>query len=178
MAGLGFDAAIMADVQDGMKDRLGWLAYVAAGARNLRGPQMRVQLTYDDEEPDHPPGPDRAGRQRRADRRRDHADAGRPDRRRLPGHPDPVAARGRRLDGGGGPGADPAAYRARRVEHRRCRRLRITVDEPQPVQVDGDVVAEVRSVEIRLDRLALIVRMPEPTEPRPPEPRPSSSEAS
>jgi diacylglycerol kinase (ATP) len=48
-----------------------------------------------------------------------------------------------------------------RVDHRRCRRLRIAVDDPQPVQVDGDVVAEVRSVEIHLDHLALILRIPE-----------------
>jgi hypothetical protein len=36
------------------------------------------------------------------------------------------------------------------------------------VQVDGDVVAEVRAVDIRLDRLALVVRAPEPAEALPP----------
>ena len=51
-----------------------------------------------------------------------------------------------------------------RVEHRRCRTVRISVDDPQPVQVDGDVVAEVRSVEMHLDRLALTVRVPESAE--------------
>ena len=56
MAGLGFDAAIMADVQEGMKDRLGWLAYVAAGARNLRGPQMKVSLRYDEQPRRSPAG--------------------------------------------------------------------------------------------------------------------------
>ena len=57
----------------------------------------------------------------------------------------------------------------RLVEHRRCRRLRVTVEDPQPVQVDGDVVAEVRSLEIHLDRLALTVRLPEEaTLPTPP----------
>ena len=33
MAGLGYDAAIMADTVDVLKDRMGWLAYVEAGIR-------------------------------------------------------------------------------------------------------------------------------------------------
>jgi diacylglycerol kinase family enzyme len=48
-----------------------------------------------------------------------------------------------------------------RVEHRQCRRLRITTDEPQTVQLDGDVIAEVRALDLSLDRLALVVRAPE-----------------
>ncbi len=163
MAGLGFDAAIMADVQDGMKDRLGWLAYVAAGARNLRGPQMRVKLQYDDEEPIT-----------RRVRTVLAGNVGRigggitlmPDARIDDGYLDTLTLSPRGVVGWTAVAGRVLTRRRtghRLVEHRRCRALRITVDEPQPVQVDGDVVAEVRSVEIRLDRLALIVRMPEPT---------------
>lgn len=47
MAGLGFDAAVMADTRDDLKDKVGWLAYVDAGIRNLPGKPSRVRLTID-----------------------------------------------------------------------------------------------------------------------------------
>ncbi len=161
MAGLGFDAAIMADVEEGMKDRLGWLAYVVAGARNLRGPQMKVTLSYDGQ----------ASISRRV-RTVLAGNVGRigggitlmPDARIDDGYLDTLT-----LSPHGVVGWTAVAGRVltrrrgghERVEHRRCRRLRITVEDPQPVQVDGDVVAEVRAVDITLDRLALVVRVPE-----------------
>lgn len=162
MAGLGFDAAIMADVQDEMKERIGYLAYVAAGARNLRGAQMRVRLSYDG-------GPAIARRVRTVLA----GNVGRiggginlmPEARADDGYLDILT-----LSPHGVVGWTAVAGRVltrrrsghERVEHRRCRRLRITTDEPEPVQVDGDVVAEVRAMDIRLDRLALVVRAPEP----------------
>jgi diacylglycerol kinase (ATP) len=161
MAGLGFDAAIMADVQEGMKDRLGWLAYVAAGARNLRGPQMKVSLSYDGGAPIT-----------RRVRTVLAGNVGRigggialmPDARIDDGFLDTLL-----LSPHGVVGWTAVAGRVltrrrsghRLVEHRRCRRLRVAVEDPQPVQVDGDVMAEVRSLEIHLDRLALTVRLPE-----------------
>jgi diacylglycerol kinase family enzyme len=173
MAGLGFDAAIMADVQEGMKDRLGWLAYVAAGARNLRGPQMKVTLHFDEEPP-----------VLRRVRTVLAGNVGRigggialmPDARIDDGYLDTLT-----LSPHGMVGWTAVAGRVltrrrsghRLVERRRCRRLRVTVDDPQPVQVDGDVVAEVRSLEIHLDRLALTVRLPEESD-RPAEPGPSA----
>jgi diacylglycerol kinase (ATP) len=170
MAGLGFDAAIMADVQEGMKERLGYFAYVAAGARNLRGPQMRVRLAYDDDQP-----------VTRRVRTVLAGNVGRiggginlmPDARIDDGYLDILT-----LSPHGVVGWTAVAVRVfsrrrtghERVEHHRCHRVRITVDDPQPVQVDGDVVAEVRSVEIHLDRLALTLRMPEPAATGDPEP--------
>ncbi|MCU1575214.1 MAG: diacylglycerol kinase [Micrococcaceae bacterium] len=47
MAGLGFDAAIMADTNDDLKDRVGWLAYVEAGIRNLPGKPGRASISID-----------------------------------------------------------------------------------------------------------------------------------
>jgi len=52
MAGLGFDAAVMADTDDKLKTRVGWLAYVEAGSRKLIGSRTRVELRFDDEEPE------------------------------------------------------------------------------------------------------------------------------
>lgn len=47
MAGLGFDASIMADTRDDLKDKVGWLAYVDAGIRNLPGKPSRVTVRFD-----------------------------------------------------------------------------------------------------------------------------------
>jgi diacylglycerol kinase family enzyme len=51
MAGLGLDAAIMAGAPDALKARIGWPAYVVAGARHLRYPAVRVDVSIDDEPP-------------------------------------------------------------------------------------------------------------------------------
>jgi YegS/Rv2252/BmrU family lipid kinase len=47
MAGMGFDAAMMADATEGMKRFAGWAAYVTSGFRHLRDPVMRVRLRID-----------------------------------------------------------------------------------------------------------------------------------
>ena len=47
MAGMGFDAAMMADTTEGMKQFAGWPAYVASALRHLRDPLMRVRLRID-----------------------------------------------------------------------------------------------------------------------------------
>ena len=51
MAGIGFDAAMMADATERMKRFAGWPAYVASGLRHLRDPMMRVRLRIDDGPP-------------------------------------------------------------------------------------------------------------------------------
>ncbi len=47
MAGLGYDAAIMANTVDELKDRVGWLAYVEAGIRHLPGKPIRAKISID-----------------------------------------------------------------------------------------------------------------------------------
>lgn len=47
MGGLGYDAAIMADTVDVLKDRMGWLAYVEAGIRKLPGKPVRARISMD-----------------------------------------------------------------------------------------------------------------------------------
>ncbi len=51
MAGLGLDAAIMAGAPDALKARIGWPAYVVAGARHLRFPAVRVDIAIDGGQP-------------------------------------------------------------------------------------------------------------------------------
>ena len=51
MAGLGFDAEVMANVQPALKKKVGWWAYVVAGARRLHGRTTAVTIQLDDDEP-------------------------------------------------------------------------------------------------------------------------------
>ncbi|MGH3509468.1 MAG: diacylglycerol kinase family protein [Nocardioidaceae bacterium] len=50
MAGMGFDAAIMAGTNEQIKARVGWLAYVVSAARNLMYPAVRLEVCLDDGE--------------------------------------------------------------------------------------------------------------------------------
>jgi len=51
MAGVGFDAAMMADAPARLKSVAGWAAYLVSGVRHLRDRPMQVELTVDDHEP-------------------------------------------------------------------------------------------------------------------------------
>ena len=53
MAGLGLDAAIIADAPDGLKKRVGWAAYVVSTVKNLNHPFVRVEIAVDDRSPIH-----------------------------------------------------------------------------------------------------------------------------
>ncbi|MEC9051893.1 MAG: diacylglycerol kinase family protein, partial [Actinomycetota bacterium] len=47
MAGMGFDAAIMEGVNEDIKKRVGWLAYVLSGLKSLMFPAMKVEISVD-----------------------------------------------------------------------------------------------------------------------------------
>jgi YegS/Rv2252/BmrU family lipid kinase len=47
MAGAGFDARMIRDADRGMKDRVGRLAYIVTGAKNLRGSRVRTKIRVD-----------------------------------------------------------------------------------------------------------------------------------
>jgi len=51
IAGLGFGAEIMANTDEKLKRRVGWLAYFVAGAKHWRGKRTRVLLSVDGREP-------------------------------------------------------------------------------------------------------------------------------
>ena len=48
IAGLGFDAAMVADADEQLKAKVGWMAYFVAGIRHLHGRRLRVQVGLDD----------------------------------------------------------------------------------------------------------------------------------
>lgn len=49
MAGMGFDAAIMEGVNEDIKKRIGWVAYVVSGLKSLMFPAVKVEISVDDE---------------------------------------------------------------------------------------------------------------------------------
>lgn len=48
IAGIGMDAEILADTNDGLKKAVGWLAYTEAGMRHLPGRRRKVSVAMDD----------------------------------------------------------------------------------------------------------------------------------
>jgi diacylglycerol kinase family enzyme len=167
IAGLGFDAAMVADADDQLKARMGWIAYFVAGVKHLHGRRLRVRLALD-------------GRPAQQVRLRSLliGNCG-----RLPGGitllPDAV------LDDGV---LDVAVIDTRagiagwaqllgevvlqgvgvrnelpnkigRIDHARARQLHIEVAGGEHVQVDGDIVGRAREVAARVDPGALVVRV-------------------
>ncbi len=49
MAGMGFDAAIMEGVNEELKKKVGWLAYVLSALKGLMFPAMKLEISVDDQ---------------------------------------------------------------------------------------------------------------------------------
>ncbi len=47
MAGMGFDAAIMEGVNEEIKKKVGWIAYVISGLKSLMFPAVRIEISVD-----------------------------------------------------------------------------------------------------------------------------------
>jgi diacylglycerol kinase family enzyme len=47
IAGIGMDAEVLADTNDGLKKAVGWLAYTEAGMRHLPGRRKKVSISLD-----------------------------------------------------------------------------------------------------------------------------------
>jgi diacylglycerol kinase (ATP) len=47
MAGIGFDADVMADIDEDLKAKMGWAAYVVSGLKNVNGSRFGVDLSFD-----------------------------------------------------------------------------------------------------------------------------------
>ena len=50
MAGMGFDAAIMEGVNEEIKAKVGWIAYVLSALKSLMFPAVKVDISVDDGE--------------------------------------------------------------------------------------------------------------------------------
>ncbi|WP_432547713.1 diacylglycerol/lipid kinase family protein [Kineococcus sp. SYSU DK004] len=158
MAGLGFDAAVMAGVEDRLKRRLGYGAYVVSGARALWGPQARAGVRVDD-------GPWHQVRTRGVI----VGNCGKltrnlvlmPDAEIDDGYLDAVV-----LSPRGGIGWGEVAWAIltrdrrgqRRVQHLRGRTVEVRLEAPQEVELDGDPIGAARRVSVAVDPGVLLVR--------------------
>lgn len=168
IAGLGFDAAMVATADSNLKKKVGWLAYFVAGLSHMQARRMRATLQLDDDPP--------------VDARARSIMVG--NCGMLPGGvtllPDAV------LDDGV---LDVAAVDVRggvfgwaqltleiamqgvgvrnelpeklgRIDHTKARRARIRVPAGEEAQVDGDPLGRAVEVDARVQPGALLVRAP------------------
>ncbi|MCL2091957.1 MAG: NAD(+)/NADH kinase [Micrococcales bacterium] len=168
IAGLGFDGALVADTDDDLKARVGWVAYFLAGFRHLHGTRHQVRVTRDDGEP-----------QTAWVRSAMIGNCG-----RLPGGivllPDAllddglldvavVDTRGGLagwaqllgevvLQGAGMRTALPA--KIGRIDHAQARRIHLEVTGSATLQVDGDLVGDVTALTAWVGPGALLLRVP------------------
>ncbi|KQR11824.1 diacylglycerol kinase family protein [Cellulomonas sp. Leaf334] len=168
IAGLGFDAAMVADTDEQLKARVGWIAYFVSGMRHLHGRRTRVHVRLDDQ-------PMTSTRLRSLL----IGNCG-----KLPGGitllPDAllddgwldIAAIDTRggiagwaqlfgevmLQGAGVRNDLPA--KIGRIDHTRAQEVRVVVQGGEHVQVDGDIVGRVTELSARVDHAALVVRVP------------------
>lgn len=168
IAGLGFDAAIVAGADDGLKEKIGWLAYSLTAVKHLTGRRIEARMWMGDEKtPDH----------LRA-RTIMFANCGRlpggvtllPDARLDDGWMDvaTIDARGGLVGWASVAGTvllqgigvrrkaievDPGT-----IDFRRCRHVKIQTRHPEAVQVDGDLVGISRHISARIEPSSLRVR--------------------
>ncbi|SDB86957.1 Diacylglycerol kinase family enzyme [Sanguibacter gelidistatuariae] len=170
IAGLGFDAAMVADTDANLKSKVGWVAYFLAGFRHLHGRRLEMVITLDD----RPPVTARL-------RSLMVGNCG-----RLPGGitliPDAVIDDGihdiAAIDTRGGimgwaqlfgevmmqgfGVTNDLPNKIGRIDHTRAKKVQLHVSEGEQVQVDGDVLGRAIDVSTWVDPGALIVRAPVP----------------
>jgi diacylglycerol kinase family enzyme len=159
MAGVGLDAAIMAGAPERLKARVGSAAYVVSGFQNFLGPQFKVRMKVDGE-----------GEFSRRTRTVVVGNCGKlfgglvliPGARLDDGVLDSVVLSPRGVVGWSAV-AGHVVTRQRRghplIDRHAGQEIRIDVDQPQEVQLDGDIIGTARSMTARVDHLALVVRV-------------------
>lgn len=167
IAGLGFDAAMVASTDDELKARVGWMAYFVAGAKHLDGRRLRLQIRLDE----RPAVTVRA-------RSLLLGNCG-----RLPGGL--TLLPGAEIDDGWldiaaidtrgglagwvqlfgevvlqGVGLRTELPKIGRIDHVRSRTVRVAADRLVDVQIDGEPLGRAVALEATIDHHALLVRAP------------------
>lgn len=159
MAGMGFDAQIMADVPEKLKKNIGGAAYTVSGLRNLRGPQFKVNLSLDDGQPMH-----------RRVRTVVIGNCGKlqgnlvlmPEAELDDGKLDAVLLSPKGIVSWAAVAVAIISRQRRghdRVEHQQAESISIGADRPEPIQVDGDMIGKATKLTATVDAKALIVRV-------------------
>jgi YegS/Rv2252/BmrU family lipid kinase len=162
MAGMGFDAAMMADTTEGMKRFAGWPAYVVSGLRHLRDPVMQLRMRIDD-------GPTL----RRSARTVLVGNVGQlegglellPDAAADDGLLDVVVVAPRTLRDWLRVAYRVARHRTRdrHLERFQGHTISIEADRMVPRQIDGEVIDDGRRIDVHIEPGALVVRVPQAT---------------
>ncbi|HET6987668.1 MAG TPA: diacylglycerol kinase family protein [Kribbella sp.] len=159
MAGMGLDAAIIADAPDDLKKRVGWAAYVVSTIKNLNHPSVRVEITVDDQPP-----------VRRRARTVVIGNVG-TLQANIPLLPDAVPDDGlidAVLLAPRSVGQWPRlalslvvkSMREQHVQRFTGRRIQVTAVKTVRRELDGDTIADGRSLSASVDPSALVVRVP------------------
>lgn len=159
MAGLGFDAAVMAGAPEKLKAKMGWPAYMVSGMRNLRGTQFRARVGIDDE-------PEFSRRTRTIV----IGNCGRltggivlmPDATVTDGKLDAILISPKGIVSWGAVAAQILTQKRKgheRVDRHTGTEVRVRADRPEEVQIDGDTVGKARAIIAEVQPLALIVRV-------------------
>lgn len=165
MAGIGFDAAMVASASEQLKKRVGWAAYFVSGARHLRGEVMRFTLSLDD-------GPELPRRARGVL----IGNVGRiqggipilPDAAPDDGLFDVVVLAPRGLIDWARVGVRVLARRRgtnARIERYTAKKVNIRTERAHPRQLDGETIAEGNTFDAEIEPAALVVRVPPVTAP-------------
>ncbi|HKJ11466.1 MAG TPA: diacylglycerol kinase family protein [Ornithinimicrobium sp.] len=163
MAGLGFDAEVMATAPEDLKAQIGWGAYVLAGAQHLQGPQFDVDVRLAEGHHEH-----------RRVRSVICGNVGKlqggfellPEARSDDGLVTALLLYPRGLFGWASiarrlvtkrdfPGPQP------RLKHLSSRRIRVRSSKPVEVQVDGDPVGSAVTMDVQANPGSLVVRLPQ-----------------
>ena len=159
MAGVGFDADVMAQAPEDLKAQMGWAAYVVSGAKNLNGDRFGISVAFDDGDAEH-----------RRIRSVIIGNCGRlqggvellPDAEIDDGELDAVLLAPKGVVGWAGVGARVLTKQRKghdMVEHHRCRTMMVSLDEPQEVQLDGDPIGPGLVLTAAVEPHALAVRV-------------------
>lgn len=160
MAGLGFDAEVMASAPEKLKARVGWMAYLVAGLRHLKGPQFTVDVRLDGGEAMH-----------RRVRSVMVGNVGKlqggmellPDAIADDGTLDAVLLSPEGIVGWAATIAQLSTRRKighRRVDHLQAREVRVLSDKPVELEIDGDTLGSAIAMRIEIDPGSLLVRLP------------------
>jgi diacylglycerol kinase (ATP) len=158
MAGLGFDAEVMAGTDAHLKEKLGWVAYVLAATRKLPGRRTPVTMQVDD-------GP----LQQRRIRAVVVGNLGMlqggiqlmPGAMPDDGWLDVIVVSPRSLLGWlSVTGAVLTRRGHATVEHFRCRTIEVRAERALHAQLDGDTAGKAQVLRATVDPLALLIRVP------------------
>ncbi len=161
MAGMGLDAAIMEGVNEDIKRRVGWIAYVLSGLKALMSPVVKVEISVDGGEFTTYRARHRRRRQRRLPPGRHAPAARRDDRRRRPRRRRPVPQALPVVAARSSPGC---SARVKRVDETIGRLTGQTVviraSSDTPRQLDGDSIGPGRELRMHCVHGRLLVRVP------------------